>query len=141
LKPAQTNSSLAPISKRKKKNHKKRAGGVAQGVGPEFKPSTTTTTKKWRPPGQGLYQLYSSPSLPCVLREELAEAVAWGPGTPTFPGKVSSGQSKVQGGLSEMTPARLGMRTPLLSSSSTPHLFVALGFELRVLCLQSSSTA
>jgi hypothetical protein len=26
------------ISQKKKKNHKKRAGGVAQGIGPEFKP-------------------------------------------------------------------------------------------------------
>jgi hypothetical protein len=35
LKPAQANSSGDPISK--KTLHKKRAGGVAQGVGPEFK--------------------------------------------------------------------------------------------------------
>jgi hypothetical protein len=46
-KPAWANSSQNPISK--KPYTKKRAGGVAQGVGPEFKPSTTTnktTTKK-----------------------------------------------------------------------------------------------
>jgi hypothetical protein len=35
-KPAQANSSQDPI--RKKNHHKKRAGGVVQGVGPEFKP-------------------------------------------------------------------------------------------------------
>jgi hypothetical protein len=35
LKPAQANSSEDPISK--KTLHQKRAGGVAQGVGPEFK--------------------------------------------------------------------------------------------------------
>jgi hypothetical protein len=36
LKPALANSSLDPISK--KNQHKKMAGGVAQGVGLEFKP-------------------------------------------------------------------------------------------------------
>jgi hypothetical protein len=36
-KPAQVNSLLDSISK-KKKNHKKWGAGVAQGVGPEFKP-------------------------------------------------------------------------------------------------------
>jgi hypothetical protein len=35
LKPAQENSSQDPISKN---SSQKRAGGVAQGVGPEFKP-------------------------------------------------------------------------------------------------------
>jgi hypothetical protein len=35
LKPARPNSSQDPISK---SHHKKRVGGVAQGVGPEFKP-------------------------------------------------------------------------------------------------------
>jgi hypothetical protein len=35
--PAGANSSARPYLK-KKKNHKKRTGGVAQGVGPEFKP-------------------------------------------------------------------------------------------------------
>jgi hypothetical protein len=35
-KPASANSSRDPILK--KKNHKKRSGGVAQGVGPEFEP-------------------------------------------------------------------------------------------------------
>jgi hypothetical protein len=29
-----------------KTHHKKRAGGVAQGVGPEFKPSITNKTKQ-----------------------------------------------------------------------------------------------
>jgi hypothetical protein len=38
LKPAQANSSRDPILK-KKSHHKKRAGGVVQCVGPEFKPS------------------------------------------------------------------------------------------------------
>jgi hypothetical protein len=38
LKPAQANSSQDPISKKKQNNpSQKRAGGVAQGVGPEFK--------------------------------------------------------------------------------------------------------
>jgi hypothetical protein len=38
-KPVQANSSKDPISKKKKITHKKkRAGGVTQGVGPEFKP-------------------------------------------------------------------------------------------------------
>jgi hypothetical protein len=36
-KPAQENSLGDPILK-KKKSHKKRAGGVVQGLGPEFKP-------------------------------------------------------------------------------------------------------
>jgi hypothetical protein len=35
LKPAQTNSSRDPISE--KAHHKKRAGGVVQGIGPKFK--------------------------------------------------------------------------------------------------------
>jgi hypothetical protein len=41
FKPAQANNLRDLISKKKKKpkiTHKKRAGGVAQGVGPEFKP-------------------------------------------------------------------------------------------------------
>jgi hypothetical protein len=38
------NSSWDPILK-KKKAHKKRAGGVAQGVGPEFKPQYDTHKK------------------------------------------------------------------------------------------------
>jgi hypothetical protein len=38
-KPPQANSLRDPILKTNKQtNHKKRAGGVAQGVGPEFKP-------------------------------------------------------------------------------------------------------
>jgi hypothetical protein len=37
LKPAQANSSQDPISKQKKPSQK-RAGGVAQGISPEFKP-------------------------------------------------------------------------------------------------------
>jgi hypothetical protein len=41
-KPAQANSSQDPVSK---KPNTKRAGGVAQGVGPEFKPSTTKNKK------------------------------------------------------------------------------------------------
>jgi hypothetical protein len=39
LKAAPANSSWDPISK--KTHHKKRAGGMAQGLGPEFTPSTT----------------------------------------------------------------------------------------------------
>jgi hypothetical protein len=38
LKPAWANSSLDPISKKSPSYKKKRAGGVAQGEGPEFKP-------------------------------------------------------------------------------------------------------
>jgi hypothetical protein len=38
LKPARANISQDPISKKKKKPSQKRAGGVAQGVSPEFKP-------------------------------------------------------------------------------------------------------
>jgi hypothetical protein len=45
LKPAWANSSQDPISK-KKKTFKKRAGGVAQGVGPEFKPQYHKKKKK-----------------------------------------------------------------------------------------------
>jgi hypothetical protein len=41
-KPAQENSSQDPISK--KTYHKKRAGGVAQSIGPEFKPQYHTHT-------------------------------------------------------------------------------------------------
>jgi hypothetical protein len=36
-----------PYLKKKKKNHKKRAGGVAQGVGPEFKPSSAKKEKRY----------------------------------------------------------------------------------------------
>jgi hypothetical protein len=43
LKPTQANSSQDPISK---KPFAERAGGVAQGVGPEFKPQYHTHTKK-----------------------------------------------------------------------------------------------
>jgi hypothetical protein len=46
-KPAQTNSSRAPILKKKKKtHHKKRGCGVAQGIGPEFKPQYCNKKKK-----------------------------------------------------------------------------------------------
>jgi hypothetical protein len=45
LKPAQANSSTRPYLKKKKKSQK-RAGGVAQGVGPEFKCGPTKKTKK-----------------------------------------------------------------------------------------------
>jgi hypothetical protein len=51
--PAQANSPRDPISK-KKKNHKKRAHGVAQGVGSEFKPEchqkkkNTILWERWR---------------------------------------------------------------------------------------------
>jgi hypothetical protein len=45
LKPAQANCSGDPISK-KKKNHKKGAGVVAQGVGPEFQPPYQKKKKK-----------------------------------------------------------------------------------------------
>jgi hypothetical protein len=44
------NSSQDPISKKKKIHHKKRAGGMAQGVGPEFKPQhskNNNTDKGW----------------------------------------------------------------------------------------------
>jgi hypothetical protein len=44
LKPARANSSQNIISK--KKTIKKRAGGVAQGVGRGFKPSATKKKKK-----------------------------------------------------------------------------------------------
>jgi hypothetical protein len=47
LKPAPANSSRDPISKKKKKNHKKRAGGVAQGVDPEFKPQHQKKKRKF----------------------------------------------------------------------------------------------
>jgi hypothetical protein len=43
-KPAQANSSSDPISKIP--NTKKRTGGMAQGVGPEFKPYYHTHKKK-----------------------------------------------------------------------------------------------
>jgi hypothetical protein len=43
-KPAQANSSRNPISKNQ--SHKKRAGGVAQGIGPEFKPQNCKKKKK-----------------------------------------------------------------------------------------------
>jgi hypothetical protein len=43
LKPAQENSSQDPISKN---SSQKRAGGVAQGVGPEFKPQYQKKKKK-----------------------------------------------------------------------------------------------
>jgi hypothetical protein len=43
-KPAQASSSGDPISK--KTHYKKRTGGVAQGIGPEFKPQYHTHTKK-----------------------------------------------------------------------------------------------
>jgi hypothetical protein len=46
LKPAQANSLRDPISKKPHHAHKKRAGGVAQGVGPEFKPQTAKKKKK-----------------------------------------------------------------------------------------------
>jgi hypothetical protein len=42
LKPAKVNSSQDPISK--KIQHKKKAGGVAQGIGPEFKSQYHTHT-------------------------------------------------------------------------------------------------
>jgi hypothetical protein len=45
LKPAQVNSSQAPSQKT---SHRKRAGGVAQGVGPEFKPQYCKKRKKTR---------------------------------------------------------------------------------------------
>jgi hypothetical protein len=44
LKPAQANSSMRPYLK--KTLHNKRAGGVAQGVGLEFKPQFCKTTTK-----------------------------------------------------------------------------------------------
>jgi hypothetical protein len=37
FKASQASSSQDPISKKEKTHHKKQAGGVAQGVGPEFK--------------------------------------------------------------------------------------------------------
>jgi hypothetical protein len=43
-KPAQANSSQDPISK---KPSQKITGGVAQGVGPEFKPQYHKKKKKW----------------------------------------------------------------------------------------------
>jgi hypothetical protein len=43
-KPAQANSSRDPISKNTQ--HKNRAGGVAQGEGPEFKPQYCKKKKK-----------------------------------------------------------------------------------------------
>jgi hypothetical protein len=47
LKPAWPNSSQDPISKTPiKKKKKEGAGGVAQGVGPEFKPQYAKQTKK-----------------------------------------------------------------------------------------------
>jgi hypothetical protein len=46
LKPAQENSSQDPISKN---SSQKRAGGVAQGVGPEFKPQYQKKKKKKKP--------------------------------------------------------------------------------------------
>jgi hypothetical protein len=45
-KPAQANSSKAHPYVEKKKNHRKRAGGVAQGVGPVFKPQYCKKKKK-----------------------------------------------------------------------------------------------
>jgi hypothetical protein len=44
LKPARANSSRDPISKQT--HERKRAGGVAQGVGPEFKPQYCQKKKK-----------------------------------------------------------------------------------------------
>jgi hypothetical protein len=42
LKIAQANCSEDPTSKKKKKNHKKSAGRVAQGIAPEFNPQYHT---------------------------------------------------------------------------------------------------
>jgi hypothetical protein len=51
-KPAPANSLRDPISKKKKKKSQKRAGGVVEGEGPEFKPqynkNKTKHTKKGR---------------------------------------------------------------------------------------------
>jgi hypothetical protein len=46
LKPARANSSRDPISK-KKPITKTRAGGMAQGIGPEFKPHTAKKSNKY----------------------------------------------------------------------------------------------
>jgi hypothetical protein len=46
LKPTQANTLRPYLKKKKKINNNKRAGGVAQGVGPDFKPSTTKKQKK-----------------------------------------------------------------------------------------------
>jgi hypothetical protein len=45
-KSAQANSSQDPVSKKKNPSQKNRAGGVAQGENPEFKPITTKKKKK-----------------------------------------------------------------------------------------------
>jgi hypothetical protein len=43
-----------PILKDSSQKHKNRAGGVAQGEGPEFKPQYTHTKKKKKPEQNGL---------------------------------------------------------------------------------------
>jgi hypothetical protein len=45
LKSAQANSSRDPISEKKKKPSQKRVGGLAQGIGLEFKPQYHKTIK------------------------------------------------------------------------------------------------
>jgi hypothetical protein len=51
LKPAQANSLRDPISKIPN-THKKRAGGMAQGEGPEFKPQYHKKKKRKSQPGK-----------------------------------------------------------------------------------------
>jgi hypothetical protein len=46
LKPARANSYRDPITKKKKKISQKRTGGVAQGIGPEFKSQYQKEEKK-----------------------------------------------------------------------------------------------
>jgi hypothetical protein len=46
LKPAQASSSREPVSKKNITHTQKSAGGVAQGIGPEFKPQFTKKEKE-----------------------------------------------------------------------------------------------